>query len=303
MFQIKLGKNQEREKQTLIDDACILASRARCKGNYDQTLNYNNMLNFVEGSLNQRAMIMFLKSYPDAYLQDERARKVVDAFIENNSDNAYGLHAEALKLYYLEKDEFKQEHDLDLMQTIASKNKYLKAFRTCDMLIKRYKATPGETSEFLVQNKQKEANKNYTEAYKLQRRLASVGWIVELAFNEASNAYKRLAGVQDKHDALMSEKERVSITHMLGNGDASVENALCNRMNKATRNNFSIENQYAYYTLGLDLGKLDCLSAEEISFQFTVMGVTPISKEGNACITLGGKLIADAENQDAPVSE
>ena len=303
MFQIKLGKNQGREKQTLIDDACILASRARCKGNYDQTLNYNNMLNFVEGSLNQRAMIMFLKSYPDAYLQDERARKVVDAFIENNSDNAYGLHAEALKLYYLEKDEFKQEHDLDLMQTIASKNKYLKAFRACDMLIQRYKATPGETSEILVQNKQKEANKNYTEAYKLQRRLASVGWIVELAFNEASNAYKRLAGVQDKHDALMSEKERVSITHMLGNGDASVENALCNRMNKATRNNFSIENQYAYYTLGLDLGKLDCLSAEEISFQFSVLGVTPISKEGNACITLGGKLIADAENQDAPVSE
>ena len=74
-------------------------------------------------------------------------------------------------------------------------------------------------------------------------------------------------------------------------------------MNKATRNKFSTENQYAYYTLGLDLGKLDYLSAEEISFQFAVMGVTPISKEGKECIALGAELIANAANQDAPVSE
>ncbi len=294
MFNLGLGKSDN----LLVKDACVLASRAI--GGNDE--DYKDMLNFVEGSQNGKAVVMFLKAYPDAYRTDKTARKVIDGYIANNEETAYGVHAKALSIYSLEKADFKSKNKTDMINAISIKNKEIVAYKKCDEIASAYSNKFGDEAEVISARKTKEAHAHLDNVKGIQERLGENGLAIESLLTEASGKYLKLAETQETYDALISRAESLAIKNDLGkatNDEIAFMSALLSKASKKP----SVDIMFAklMFDYETDAEKF-CNNYSKIMMECQ-FGKLEISKTGRDCIELGADLIANAESSDAPDME
>lgn len=281
-----------KSKENSIDrDACILSARA--KGRPNNLENYNNMLNFIEGSQSGKAAVMFLKAYPDAYREDEVAKEVIDRFISHNSGTAYAIHANALSLYSMKKEMFSGDFGVDMMHAIAQKNKYLKQAEQC-----RISKTQARTGTFApgylnyIENLEKQSLANCGS---LEVKLGNLGGkLIESEFKDAIWAYEKLSEKQDKKDALISKAESVAIKASLGLASMSEIIAVDKKLMKEGVKKPTIESQYNAIAFETEVGATNLSPAQvrDVFSQFR----DDLSESGKECIELGQTLIASQED-------
>lgn len=283
----RLGFN--REENLLDRDACILSARA--KGRPNNLENYNNMLNFIEGSQSGKAAVMFLKAYPDAYREDEAAKEVIDRFIEHNHGTAYAIHANALSLYSMKKEIFSSDFGADMMHAIAQKNKYIKDAEQCR--ISKAQARTFGTGYFeYIDAMQKKCLANCSA---LEVKLGNLGGkLIESEFKDAIWAYEKLSEKQDKKDALISKAESVAIKASLGLASMSEIIAVDKKLMKEGVKKPTIESQYNAIAFETEVGATNLSPAQvrDVFSQFR----DDLSESGKECIELGQTLIASQED-------
>ena len=295
MFQLGFGKSNN----LIARDACVLASKAN--GEYDE--NYKNMLNFVEGSQSGKALIMFLKSYPDAYRIDETARKVIDGYVANNAETAYGLHAKALSIYSLEKADFKAKNKADLINAISIKNNEFKSYKKCDEIASAYSNKFGDEAEVISARMAKEAEGHLAQVKGIQERLGENGLAVEKLLAEASEKYLSLAKVQETYDALISNAESLAIRSDLGKATKDEVELMSYKLSKASDKHPTVEVMYSQMMFDYETDSdrmYNNYSKMLIEGQFSKFELSELGKD---CITMGADLIANAESSDAPDME
>ena len=285
----RIGKSKE---NLIVRDACILSARA--KSNSSDFENYNNFLNFVEGSQNGRAMVMFLKAYPDAYREDEVAREVVDRYIAHNGESAYAIHGKALIEYSKSKDSFERVANNDILSVISLKNKYLKEAEQYG--IAKNEARTGAFSPEYLNFLQEAQKKSFKNCGALEIMLNTSGKFIEGEFKDAAWAYERLSEMQDKKDALVSKAESVAIKASLGLASMAEIMAVDKKLMKEGVKKTTIENQYNAIAFETEVGATN-LSPAQVRDVFGMMGsLEDISEKGFECIKLGETLIASQED-------
>lgn len=295
MFNLGLGKSDN----LLVKDACVLASRAFGGNNED----YKDMLNFVEGTQNGKAVVMFLKAYPDAYRTDKTARKVIDGYIANNAETAYGLHAKALSIYSLEKVDFKAKNKADLINAISIKNNEFKSYKKCDEIASAYSNKFGDEAEVISARMAKEAEGHLAQVKGIQERLGENGLAIESLLTEASAKYMQLADSQETCDALISRAESFAIKHSIGKTQKEEVAFMSHQLAKAEQKRPTAE--IVYSALMFDY-ETDSDKPNNNYYKFLMGNYfkdVPISKAGVECINTGAELIAQSESSDAPDME
>ena len=285
-------------KDLIFRDTCILAGRSI--GDYED--NYSNMLKFVAGSKDGRAVVEFLKCYPDEYRKDGIARRIIDGYIASNADTAYAIHAKALSEYLLLKDGFKAKYKTDLISAISIKNKEYAAYKKCEERANAYANKFGDEAEEIFASKSKEAQSHLGQVKGIQERLGAKGLAVESLLAQASEKYSELADSQESYDALISRGASLAIRHSLGTADQIDISYMSYMFCKAEQKRPTVEVLYS----GIMFDYVTEPKKTEDNMIHMVaenLGGIELSNVGIDCINAGAEIIANFENQDAPVNE
>ena len=284
----RIGKPK---KENLIDrDACILASRA--KANPANHGNYIEMLKFIEGSQNGKAVVMFLKAYPDAYREDDLAKDVIDRYVVHNGGSAYGIHAEALSLYSLFKEDFSIKYNMDMLSMIKLKNINQALLTKESEISKIYSKKSGKESELISAQKRKEAGDSYIKYSNCKIALGNGGYELENLLRSASEAYEELAEKYDGESATIAKAQSVLINQSIGLGSSVEPNIMSNKLNKIECKNPTFENQYNAFAFETESGLSELLKFRVRDYFGTMARGENISNEGLESIELGANLIS-----------
>ena len=291
MVQLILRRGKDYPKENVFDrDACILASRSLACPYGDEA--YSNFLNFVEGS--QKGLVLFMKCYPDAYREDEKARGVVDRFIENNGKNAYTLHAQALKEYSLKRKDFKDEYDMDMLDAIAMKNHFIKKADECKNAKANVRASG--VSQLYIDILDREYKVHIKEADKLEVKLGNMGGkFIESCFKDAQIAYEDSAKKQEKKEALISKSESVLIKKSIGLASKEELEKVDQALSEACIKDSSLVTHFAYVDFNIKSGISGYVDEFLQAYACKNFADVEISDQGKESINMGAELISNYE--------